>query len=516
MHKGRAAKPSIASHPLFPVVVVLWFGALFGLASLAIRPPLMEAFVAATGIDRVVPMAAPPLGSTARILIVLLMTILGCLVGALVARRVAKPAVQPSTRRRRPAPEAERAEEDASPVGMFGADQSATAEEEPSEQPLRRRRQLALMPQDDAFEDQAPLPGTQILSVAELPLKSFDEVDGIWLHDSDRAAPVKPASFAPEAADGATHDDPVLAGAPDDERLETFAQVAREIASDDAPDEANGRSNRLFETYVRRVNAGVGSNDGDLDPAPGFASVPASDHEDAPAMLDLDRTAEALPVTHDAPARSDQPAYANTAERIATAPLDALSHVELLERLAQTIARRRAQYAQASAQASAASSETVAAAEPVEPPVAPPRFAPPLAAAPELPAALRPHWAGDEDEQDDALPSTIPPRSITMKPVPAPIAPAAQDDDILAEGYSSLQGMTKPGPRQFVRIDEAENAAVPPPPVVAFPGLQDVAATAEPERRTFDAPQSAEPPPDQTEQALRAALATLRRMSGAA
>jgi hypothetical protein len=483
--KGRAAKPSIASHPLFTIIVVLWFGALFGLASLAIRPALMEGVVAATGIDRLVPMAAPPLGHTARILIVLLMTILGCLVGALVARRVAKPAASLAARHRRPAPEPEHNDDEASPVGLFGAARPAADEEDAVAQPARRRRQLALMPQDEVVEDAAPLPGNPILSVAELPLKSFDEVDGVWLHDNDRPVP-RPQAHVDDQLDRHASIDAVdEAGQP-----EAFAPVAQESASDDAPADGDGRSNRLFESYVRRVNAGVGSNDSDLAAVPGFASIPPAEMDAPPIVAQV----------------GDEPAYANTAERIATAPLDALSHVELLERLAQTIARRRAQAAQREADATAT---------PIAEPIAPARFGKPLPPqpAPEMPAALRPHWAVEDDAQDDALPSIVPPRSITMTPAPAL---PADDADILAVGYSSLRGMTKTGPHEFVRIDEPEDAAVPQPPVFAFPGLQEAAGPTQPERRAFDAPQGTEPAPDQTEQALRAALATLRRMSGAA
>lgn len=498
--KGRAAKPSIASHPLFPVIVVLWFGALFGLASLALRPALMEGFVAATGIDRVVPMAAPPLGNTARLLIVLLMTILGCLVGAVVARRVARPVAQPAARRRRPAPETESADEGTSPVGMFGSAPSvADDEEEGVEQPVRRRRQLALLPHDEAFDDQAPLPGTQILSVAELPLKSFDEVDGIWLHNSDRPEPRGPMTLQLQAKEDGSAELPH-----DDDRLEPFAPIAPEIAAQDAHDETDGRSNRLFESYVRRVNAGVGSNDSDLPPTPGFASIPPSDAEDRPTVPD------------EAPAALNEPAYANTAERIANAPLDALSHVELLERLAQTIARRRARWAQ-TRERSADDAEAAALTPRLEtaPPAEPARFAKPQSLQAEMPAALRPGWADHDDTDDDALPSTIPPRSIAMKPQPTP-SEQADDEDILAEGYSSLRGMTKQAPHQFVRIDESENSAVPQPPIVAFPGLQDASTASQPDRRAFDSPRGEEPAADQTEQALRAALATLRRMSGAA
>src|SRR5215210_2327873 len=86
----RASTP-VTRHPLFPGIVALWFGALFGLGSLAIRPGLIESAVLAIGLDTIVPAAAPPLGITARILIALTLAALGGLLGATVARRIAQP-----------------------------------------------------------------------------------------------------------------------------------------------------------------------------------------------------------------------------------------------------------------------------------------------------------------------------------------------------------------------------------------------------------------------------------------
>ena len=88
--KPTKGKP-ISSHPLFPAVVALWFGALFGLGSLAIRPTLIEGLVLKTGLDLVVPAAAPPLGVTARILIALIMASLGAAIGAALAVRATRP-----------------------------------------------------------------------------------------------------------------------------------------------------------------------------------------------------------------------------------------------------------------------------------------------------------------------------------------------------------------------------------------------------------------------------------------
>ncbi|HNN56270.1 MAG TPA: hypothetical protein PKG84_08010, partial [Novosphingobium sp.] len=74
--KPAKAKP-ITANPLFPAVVALWFGALFGLGSLAIRPTLIETLVMKSRIDLIVPAAAPPLGLTARMLIALILAAFG-------------------------------------------------------------------------------------------------------------------------------------------------------------------------------------------------------------------------------------------------------------------------------------------------------------------------------------------------------------------------------------------------------------------------------------------------------
>jgi hypothetical protein len=90
-HQRRkpAGKQPISRHPLFPAIVALWFGALFGLGSLLVHPEIIERAVVAAHIDSVIPMAAPPLGTTTRILLALAMTGIGGLLGALLGRRLA-------------------------------------------------------------------------------------------------------------------------------------------------------------------------------------------------------------------------------------------------------------------------------------------------------------------------------------------------------------------------------------------------------------------------------------------
>jgi hypothetical protein len=511
--KERAAKPSVASHPLFPIVVVLWFGALFGLVSLAIRPVMIESLVSTIGLDRVIPMAAPPLGSTARLLVALSMTLLGFAVGAIVGRILTKPATKPaSTRRRHPVANVP-AEETPSPVALFGAEPADQEEDEPA----RRRRQLAIVDAGESSDDHAPLPGnSQILSVTELPLKSFDEVDEIWLHSSDRAKP-----RADDTADLAQD----IEAVDEAEWHEAVAPVASSISShddeDDAAFDSEGPSNRLFDSYVRRVNASVGAKDPSV-PAPGFVLIADQKTSGAADSQEQEMAASGDQPAPDSPQAEEpatDPVYANTAERIATAPLDTLSHVELLERLAQTIARRRAA---AAAQASQVAAVCAPSAEPVW-------FSAPqtVGAQGQLPAALRPQWADDADEDSEALPVIAPPRTMTMTSMTAvagtdkaatmqdgvqdnvaeTAASTPEDPQVLDEGYASLLGVTRMNGRQMFGHNDASSASIAP---------SDPAPISAPAPRAFDAPTSGELVPDLTEQALRAALATLRRMSGAA
>jgi len=147
-------KQPISRHPLFPATVAIWFGALFGLGSLAIRPALLESAVLATHVDALVPAAAPPLGITARILLALAMAGIGGLIGATVARWINRPK-QPKSERKRGA------------MSVLGRK---------SPEPAPRRRPLTIdessLHQD--FREHAPLPGgaPQILNVNDF---AFDE-----------------------------------------------------------------------------------------------------------------------------------------------------------------------------------------------------------------------------------------------------------------------------------------------------------------------------------------------------
>ena len=261
----------IAAHPLFPTTVALWLGAIFTLLGLAIRPVLMERAVLALGIDRVLPMAAPPLGTTARVLILLALAALGCTIGFFVARRLA-PGVhealhQTATDLPEPSLLTQR--------GPAEQIDTESAEDEQAEHDARRRRQLAILPDDGPVEAPAQPAAPQILKVADLGLASFDQ------------------AFEPEP-------------------------------------------------FVRST----AWTDETLSVEPGFSSLPPEAEEDElPLDLALEVKTDSAP--QDAPASgaagaAEEERRATAAERIAASPLDELSHVELLERLALALERRRA------------------------------------------------------------------------------------------------------------------------------------------------------------------------------
>lgn len=624
-HQRRkpAGKQPISRHPLFPAIVALWFGALFGIGSILVHPEVIERAVLAARIDSVIPMAAPPLGTTTRILLALAMTGVGGLLGALLGRRIARPPVEHRERRRRSKPvqtERRSVTSDRSFVGKL----TDADETEGSRHPAGRRRALALQDEDLPRESQeyAPLPGRapQILDLSGLNLD--DDVDG----DNDAtpaflghtppgddvafeaelavtAAEPGFASFksqtdliAPERIPGVQMfiPDPDVEQPESDAVEANFAEVAAPAVTTGIPG-----AMRLFESYSGSIAAKAGGEPTDeyresllsrsFDAHTAAQPVPLGQidfaHIDATSSVAEETTTAALAGAV-GPDESRAPIDATAAERIASSELDQLSHVELLERLAIAMAERRSQVqaepftpeptseaepnlAQAGfgADPQTPQAETASADVPIEGEIAPP----PLM---RLPAALRPVSLDHDEDNADALPGYIPPRHIGIANTAETSAPASDvsgqntaavdeqweaepldgelldEDGVLQEGYSSLLGLSLPAAAKvpYVRIDEPEPVGVQP--VVRFPGDAAVEDTVAPfgqaasamtrtavlappsagpsapvgyDERRFDAP-GVSPPvaviggadTADTERALRAALATLQRMSGAA
>lgn len=96
----KAGKPPITENPAFPWVVALWFAALLGVGSLIVPVALLERVSTASGLARLLPMAAPPLGFTAQSLVALVGTLAGSLLGFVLARKIASPKTGDATARK--------------------------------------------------------------------------------------------------------------------------------------------------------------------------------------------------------------------------------------------------------------------------------------------------------------------------------------------------------------------------------------------------------------------------------
>ena len=184
--KPANAQP-ISAHPLFPAVVALWFGALFGLGSLAVRPSLLENLVLQSHIDLVIPAAAPPLGITARILLALMMAALGGVLGILLSRRLTRPSTEVHERKRgakdlaseTPRVRSRDAHPDAParrPISAheeLGGEPALASEQPPVAGPgmlATRRRGLTMIEEEREFvpHELAPLPGSAAIQPFEL------------------------------------------------------------------------------------------------------------------------------------------------------------------------------------------------------------------------------------------------------------------------------------------------------------------------------------------------------------
>lgn len=635
-NKPRTKAKPITEHQLFPAVVALWFGALFGLGSLALRPSLIESLVISSRIDLLVPAAAPPLGVTARILIALTMAAIGSGIGIAIGRLIARPKSEPRERKRgsfTPEP-------NVSVRPAYANPQAVVDELEPISTTgilAARRRSLALEEEEVSFVPQelAPLPGgtPQILDIASVGLQQ-DPNDDIR-NDGRTGEPAVAANLPSHDihADAAAE---AAAAAADGRQV--FGQPAREpttpaprqifgqpIEGDHvSPDfvKAVGFKTTIFESpepeplFPARRDLGDSSS---VAPQMGQAlaapEVPAFTVPDAvvpPAPSIEPELPPAAPVQ-----LAEEPIVAEpmrttpagtapiAAEPAAEPPIQpspaGLGMDDLAARLAESMARRRA-----ARQAKAVSNTAEPAAPQPDPltqpaPVAPaapapfaaevapaagsapvpqpfqaqepaahadatetldtPRFtvtqdviAAPAAEAIELPpqapaglpAALRPlDLDGFEEDEFDDLSSLLPPRKIAFPdaalaatPIPPmPELPADEaetaSEEIVEENYASLLGLAPQlAPREAsVRIEEPELEAAAVEPVVIFPGqmARPAAAIDSPPFRQFDAPAQAgqgQPvaannlapavDPEESERALRLALANLQRMSGAA
>lgn len=144
----KAAKPPITANPAFPWIVALWFSALLGIGSLIMPVSLFESLVYATGIAAILPMAAPPLGFTAKLLIAIVGTVAGGMLGLLLARKLSAETSSGPTDHFEHADHLPTSE---STVSTDLEDEHGDAPAEPAE-PRLRRRSLAIEDEAEPVE----------------------------------------------------------------------------------------------------------------------------------------------------------------------------------------------------------------------------------------------------------------------------------------------------------------------------------------------------------------------------
>lgn len=549
-HKPVKAKP-ISANPLFPAVVALWFGALFGLGSLAVRPSLLEDLVLKSHIDLIIPAAAPPLGVTARILLALIMAALGAVLGISLARRLARP--KPELRERK------RGAKDLSDESPRLRHRD-THPDAPARRPISAHEELGGEASLDLASLALPVdqPAEPSPDFSQQPAVAAPALD--WTRPAPVAVAVEPNPITPEAAhlDGRQ----VFGMAPPPAPKFAPRQIFGVQAEDDhVPQDfvkAAGFQTSVFDTPEPSPLSGRSDEAAAVsqtEPAAAEPDLEPAEPRPSPSSQGMTDLAARLAVSMRRRRESAQTAPAQVApSEAAPEPLLAVPPMPELPVLPAAFAASP-EFQSAPAEPAHARFAELAAASPVAAPQAPL----------EMPASMRPLALDAFLEDGAGLDSSLlPPRHIAVPAAlqePAPFtAPAAQaevaspvgltDSEAATEAtpaddeednpYASLLGVA-PVRQAHVRIEEPERAAdAEIEPVVIFPGqtgqmvplaspAAELAGSEEGGFRRFDAPGSAgqgQPvatgmnpsliPAEEAGQALRAALSNLQRMSGAA
>lgn len=359
-------------HRLFAPALALWFGALFGLSSLAVRTVLFEQLVVATRLDQIVPAAAPPLGHAARLLLALGFAVVGALVGWMVGRALATlPAGKiPGLDEDFVATPFDPARPDWYPPeqGLAEAVPPSAAKPAPEPEPYQVRAR-------DAHPD-AP---------ARRPISAREE-----LRDAALDRPLEPLTLAEEAPAAVEEAPAVVEVAPAPVALPVEAPAAP-IAAPAPPPPAPpppAPVPPMAEEDLPRLGP---ARDGMAAHAVSAASPPPP-----PPAFEAEPPVAGPPAA-DPPAAAPAAAPALTAaERIREAAPASLSHVELIERLAIAMRRREEAMARTSPAPTAAAVDAGLSGDAAPPIVAQPAATP--AAAPfDAAAAMRDALAALKD-----------------------------------------------------------------------------------------------------------------------
>ena len=217
----KAVRPPITANPAFPWVVALWFAALLGIGSLIVPATLLDSIIAATGLAAIVPMAAPPLGFTAKALIAAVGTLAGGALGLFLARKI----VAPQATKARP-----RKTKDA--IGEAGHEEDM--HDDLSARAVSGRRRALAIDEEEGQSDfltVAPLPGVHQTANGPLHVSSdivpesvIGAADKEDAHYEEVDEPRQVFQPAPPVAETLGHDDEPL-------ELEEWEALCEEDAS---------------------------------------------------------------------------------------------------------------------------------------------------------------------------------------------------------------------------------------------------------------------------------------------
>ena len=388
--KAKAGRAPISAHPIFPIVVAIWFAALLGIGSLILPIAIFERLFALTGFSTLVSAAQAPLGMTARLMIALAGAVVGAIAGLLIARKVASTQHTTGGSKRFGGADADRHNVVKKPISAheeLGSDSlddpidtDSGSEPEPAVGYNGRRRKLAVT--DDSgqskYLEAVPLPGgpDTFDNSAYSPfahdepdeLDEAEEADaGAQVHDepvSDFRPPVSEESEPLELAvlaepdqleaDAYTDVEPQHfaipaepSEAPSEESFDEVAAAQPVPAAEDNPQEYTSVTdhsdpemqtpyNPLHQMPVANVKfsppIGAASV---FDQARPFDAVPEAveaQHSPVFAAPFAPPAAEEAPVEHAA-----QELAADAGEPVSAKPLNELGMVELVERFAMAL-----------------------------------------------------------------------------------------------------------------------------------------------------------------------------------
>ncbi|MBB4615697.1 hypothetical protein [Novosphingobium taihuense] len=506
----RKPKP-ITAHPLFPVVTALWFATFFGLGSFAIAPAVLEGPVVALGIPALIPAATPPLGFTARVMMAVAMLLAGGGIGFLIGRKLGPKQATAAPRKR-------------AATGFSRRDSSVEAE--------APRRMLN--PAEDLDDPSLDAPFAE---PAPLRRRSLSLADEGQLHVPSELAPL-PGHLPWEREEFSVDEETAPHGMTDD-------PLALEL---------------LFQNAQAQVEA--------VEPAPEVAPAFTTTEPEFAAPQPEPVQHSAPFVTRTAPAAAAPLLQAPVADitPLERAPLESLGLVQMVERLALAISRRTAPRMDVSVLEESSFAQPVRESAPAVSPASVEPLEPAIAVqTPEEPQTERvvrlrpaglsqvspmdPAQADLEDEDSD-VPGLDRFLRVNQASATAVEDTSPAEPEVAEDRYPSLLDMGPATHRhETLRIDDGLGLAELPEsegeiePVVVFPGQDSPllgatrpferpsilavpgsplaapgrAAPSSPTEQLAGADAVTAPPvtadPEEADRALRAALATLQRMT---